>query len=108
MLKDVEDFIHNCKTCIRNNNHNVSSHPAFSNKVENFNDEISVDWSWGFEESIEGFKGTMNIIESVSNRVEIYPMKTKSEEEIANRFLQYVCTYGPVKRIRSDMEPGLF
>ena len=50
----------------------------------------------------------MNIIGSVSNRVEIYPLKTKSEEEIADRFLQYVCTYGPVKRIRSDMEPGLF
>jgi hypothetical protein len=29
----------------------------------------------------------MNIIESVTNRVGIYEMKTKSEDEIAERFL---------------------
>ena len=76
ILKDVENFVHNCKTCIRNNEHAGSNHPAFANKVENMNDEISIDWSWGFEESIGGYKGTMNIIESVTNRVEIYEMKT--------------------------------
>lgn len=107
MFKEVENFRKNCQTCIRNDNHPISNHPAMSNKVENFNDEISIDWSWGLEETLEGYRGTMNIIESVTNRVEIYEMKTKSEDEIAERFLQYVCTYGPVKRIRSDMEPAM-
>ena len=107
MLKEVENFRKQCVTCIRNDNHPVMNHPAMSNKVENLNDEISIDWSWGFEETDQGYKGTMNIINSVSNMVEIYPMKSKSEEEISERFLEYVCTYGPVKRIRSDMEPAL-
>ena len=39
--------------------------------------------------------------------VEIYPMKTKEQKEISAKFIEYVCIYGPIKRIRSDNEPGL-
>ena len=70
-------FIRKCGQCIRNDDYKVFNHPAIANKVLNVNDEISIDWSWGFEKTKEGFEGTMYIQDEVSKRVSIYKMKTK-------------------------------
>ena len=63
----LEKYVENCSTCIRNDHGLVLNHPAFVNKVENLFDEVSIDFSWGFPETREGYKGTMNIINEMSN-----------------------------------------
>ena len=78
--EEVEKFKNNCKTCIRNDEYQIRNHPAFVNKIENVGDEISIDFSWGLDETKDGYKGVMIVIEAVTQHVEMYKMKTKSEE----------------------------
>lgn len=61
MRKTVEQYIKRCQTCIRNDNHLVYNHPAFANQVTGINDEISIDFSWGYEETKDGHCGVMLI-----------------------------------------------
>jgi hypothetical protein len=107
LARDVEEFVKNCDTCIRNSEFKVANHPAFANELTSINDEISIDFSWGYPETNDGYKGIMHIQEDVSKRLKSYLMKSKSEEEISRRLIDYFCTFGPCKRIRSDNEPGL-
>ncbi len=102
LYKEVEKYKRNCKTCIRNDNHLIYNHPAFANKITNINDEISIDFSWGLNN-----EGTMLVQEECAKRVEISRIATKTADEIATNIIDYFCTYGPSKRIRSDCEPAL-
>ena len=65
MYDDVKLFKNRCGPCIRNDNHPIVHHPAFSNIATNINDEISIDFSWGYPVSVEGFTGTMLIQEEL-------------------------------------------
>ena len=107
MFKDVETFKKLCKVCIRNDKTPVYNHPAISNKITNVFDEISIDFSWGYDATEEGYTGVMLIQEQVSKLTTIFAMKTKTTEEIAKNLIKYICTYGPPKRMLSDNEPGL-
>ena len=82
----------------------VFNHPAFANKITAINDEVSIDFTWGLDETKEGYTGTMIIQEELSKHTKIYPIKTKAANEIATNLIDYFCTFGPSKRIRSDNE----
>jgi hypothetical protein len=107
LIDDVEKFKKKCLVCIRNDNNLTLNHPAFANKITYLNDQVSMDFSWGYELDSEGYCGIMVVEEELSKDVEIYPMKTKSAEEIAARLVDYVCAKGPYKRMRSDNETAL-
>ena len=107
MLHDVDVVNKRCLTCIRNGNHHVSNHPAFSNTVSLINDEVSIDFSGGYPETVENYSGVMLVINTATKFVKIFKVKGKTEQEIANRLIVYFCTFGPVLRILSDNEPGL-
>jgi hypothetical protein len=49
----------------------------------------------------------MYIQEAVSRYTRTYPMKTKTAEEITDKVIDWICIFGPFKRIRSDNEPAL-
>ncbi|CAF1101863.1 unnamed protein product [Brachionus calyciflorus] len=85
MFKDVENFKKQCKACIRNENANTLHHPAISNLRKGLYDEISIDFVWGLDETVDGFKGVMIIEEQLGKHVEIY---------------------WPAHRILSDNEPA--
>ncbi|MCA9761179.1 MAG: hypothetical protein KC463_06680, partial [Streptococcus sp.] len=107
MYRDVEIFKKNCATCIRNDKYLTLNHPAFANKITNINDEISIDFSWGYDETEEGYQGIMYIQEELSKFIKTYPLKSKSKEEISDKLIDWFCTFGPCKRIRSDNEASL-
>lgn len=81
MYKDVEKFNKTCKICIRNDRYLTRHHPAFCNRVPGLQHEISIDFVWGLDETLEGYKGVIVIEEQLS--------------------------YGPASRIMSDNEPSL-
>ena len=105
--KDVEKFKKNCKTCIRNDDFLSLNHPAMANKVTNINDEVTIDFSWGFDRTEKSEIGVMYIQEAVSRYTRTYAMRSKSAEEIAEKLIDWICIFGPCKRIRSDNEPAL-
>ena len=61
MFRDIENFINDCSVCIRNTNYPVQNHPAFANQPTNINDEVSIDFTWGYETTAEGYKGAIHI-----------------------------------------------
>lgn len=73
--EDVENFKNNSNTCIRNDDYQIRNHPAFVKKTENEGNEVSIDFCWGLDETKNGFKGVMILIETVTQHVEIYKMK---------------------------------
>lgn len=107
MYKDVEKFNKTCKICIRNDRYLTRHHPAFCNRVPGLQHEISIDFVWGLDETLEGYKGVIVIEEQLSKFVEIYCLKTKEKDKIALSLINYFCTYGPASRIMSDNEPSL-
>jgi hypothetical protein len=107
MYNDVENYKKRCEKCIRNDHHLIENHPALANKITKINDEISIDFSWGYDVDSDGYNGVMFIQEELSKHVKIYKMKSKSEDEIAKRYMEYCCDFGPPKKVRSDNEAGL-
>jgi cupin superfamily acireductone dioxygenase involved in methionine salvage len=105
--KDVERFKRNCKSCIRNDDFPSLNHPALANKVTNINDEVTIDFSCGFEKTSKDEVGVMYIQEALSRYTKTYAMRTKTAEEIADKLIDWICVFGPCKRIRSDNEPAL-
>ena len=94
-----------CEACLQHDKYPISHHPAFSNTVSNNNDEISIDFFWGFPEGADHkYKGVMMIEEEISKNAVLYPMVIKDAESIGSKLLLYSCTYGPPLRIRSDNE----
>ena len=89
LSKDVANFVKNCVTCIRNNNTPVYNHPAFANKTRSrINDEVGVDASWG-----KGDKGTLTFIKTLSRHAHTFILRNKSANEIAEKFIEYICIY---------------
>lgn len=103
----LNDLRRKCSACIKNDNHLIYNHPAIANKVYKINDQVSIDFSWGYEKTVENFIGTMIVQEELSKHVKIYAMKSKTTAEISEKLIDYLCTFGPCKSIRSDNEPGL-
>ena len=107
MFNQIEKHNKQCLTCVRNMNHTVSNHPAFSNAVSLITDEISIDFVWGLDVTKKGYTGVMVIMNTLSKYVRIFKLRTKDTEEVGKKLTKYFCNYGPTMRILSDNEPGL-
>ena len=74
-----------CQACLRHDEYPISHHPVFSNTVSNFNDEISIDFVWGFPEGADHkYKGIMMIEEEISKNAVLYPILRKGAERSDN------------------------
>jgi hypothetical protein len=61
METDVEKAVSRCLTCQRHERVPALYHPALAMEVAGCFDEISIDCSWGFPTTKEGFHGVMTI-----------------------------------------------
>ena len=83
MLKEVEKLRKTCEACLRHDKFPILHHPAFSNTVSNYNDEISLDFVWGLPEgTLHKYKGVMMIEEEISKNAVLYLMVTKDAESM--------------------------
>ena len=89
----LNDLRRKCSACIKNDNHLIYNHPAIANKVYKINDQVSIDFSCGYEKTVENFIGTMIVQEELSKHVKIYAMKSKTTAEISEKLIDYLCTF---------------
>ena len=89
-------------TCQRHEKVPAVNHPALAIEVTGIHDRISVDLILGLPLTDEGYLGIITICESLSKRVEAYPIKSKAMGEISQHVWSYICRYGPPKECLSD------
>ena len=102
MRKDVKKVVENCLECLKNNKSPIQNHPALALAIKNIFDIISIDLSFGFEVTENGFIGILVIMEYLSKYPYIIPIKSKSAEEIAHHLFIYISMFGAPKKLLSD------
>ena len=83
--KDVTYMIERCLTCLRNTTFKPFSSEAKALEVGEIFDRISIDLVGGLSTTNNGFNKICVIIDNLSKFVQIYPMRTKTEEETAEK-----------------------
>lgn len=102
MAKDVTACIKNCLPCLRNNHGQVLEHRAKSLQVTGIFDRIGIDCVFGFPMDDEGNIGALVITEYLSKYPMVFPLKSKTAEEIAKHLWSYIALFAPPKEILSD------
>ena len=102
MVDDVDKVLRKCNVCQRNDRATIVHHPALALEVNGIFDRV-VDLVFGFETTVEGFKGILTITEYLSNFIVIYPIKSKEAIEIAFNLRNFISFFGPSNCILSDL-----
>jgi Integrase zinc binding domain len=103
-MRNLVSFIcKSCLSCQRNNEFHPIEHPAKAIPIRGLFDTICMDLRFGLNETRDGYKGTLIIVEYLSKFIRLYPIKSKSADEVKNALWNYICTYGPPKTILNDL-----
>lgn len=102
MDDEVKKFIKTCPTCIRNQKSKQVEHPAQASYVTRLHQRVAIDCVFGMPQTAEGYVGILVITEYLSKYPWAVPIKSKSAEEIAEKLLDYVATFGPPEELLSD------
>jgi len=102
MDKEIQNHINKCEACLMFDKMGNINELAKAIKVTGVFDNIHIDCVFGFDETNEGYNGYLSITCNYSKYVSIYPLKTKSANEIAKNLLKWISTFGPPKQITSD------
>ena len=82
MIHQIELYIKKCIPCVRNKNFTPLEHPAKAIPVYAIFDRIGMDITGNFPPSKDGFIKLLVIKEYLTKLVRIYPLRTKTAEEI--------------------------
>jgi hypothetical protein len=83
MINDITNYIKKCTICIRADAVRPIHHAALALDVTGIFERVGIDLSFGYPTTVDGFKRILVLIEYLSGYVMIYPIKSKSAEEIA-------------------------
>jgi len=102
MYQQVASHINKCIICQRNSKAPAIEHPAKVLPITGLFDRIGMDLVGGLPISKEGYSRVLVIVEYFSKMIRIFPLKTKTMEEVADKLWKYISVYGPPKTILSD------
>ncbi len=102
MLQQIAAYTKRCIPCARNKNMVPIHHPAKSIPVYGLFHRVGVDVQGGFPTSIEGYKKILVVKEYLTKLIRLYPMKTKSMEEITHNIWLWISQYSVMKELSSD------
>ena len=102
LYKEVEYYIQRCLTCQRNKGMTPIEHAAKATLIEHFFQRICMDIVSGLPEDKNGYCKILVIVEYMTKFVTIFPLKTKSAEEVADCLWKWISRYGPPSTILSD------
>lgn len=102
MFRDVMRICKSCAVCHRHNDGprlDSLARPTIIGKVF---EKVGMDLVLGFPEDPEGFIGCLVLTEYLTKFPVVYPIKTKTADEIARHLLEYISFFGPPEVIVSD------
>ena len=104
MYSDVERFVKNCRVC---NEYKSSS--SLSSKIATYPlpsrpfERVHLDLLTNFSESSRGNRHLLVMIDGLTRYVELYPIRSKTAEEVAIGFFNgFVCRHGVPEILVSD------
>jgi hypothetical protein len=104
MEKDIAKYIGQCKTCQQYKNYDNRKNPYKTTPIPSrCFDEISLDVVGPLPITSSGMKYILVIQDRLSRWISFLPMNNTSAETTSRVFLkEWVCVYGPPKRILTD------
>jgi hypothetical protein len=102
ITRDVETYISKCINCLRNKKFINLEHPARALKVTFIFERIGMDIVSGLPVTNSKYSKILVIAEYLSKMIRIYPLVTKTAEEVPENLWRYISQYGPPKTILSD------
>ena len=102
MGDDVAKIINKCLTCQRHQKVPAVYHPAIAIEVDGIFDQIGIDLVFGLPETKDGYIGLFCIMERTTKFPFVFPIKSKSMNEMSVCLLFYISIFGPPKEILSD------
>ena len=102
LSKDIERAINACAECQKFKITPTFSHPAQALNISGIFDRVGVDLVLGLPTTEEGYNGIIVFTEYLSKFPQAYPICSKSAEEMAEKFFDYISLFGPPKVIITD------
>ena len=103
MAKDLGKVSNECQACLQINSQKQLEHTAQTIAApQNVFEVVGMDLLSGFPTSHEGYDQVLVIIDYLSKWATAYPLRSKEASEVADRIVQFIQDYGPVRKIISD------
>ena len=100
--EDVARCIATCAACITRLPTAPIHHPAVALPIPGIFHRVSMDLALGLPKTSRGSVGVLCIMEYLTKFPVLYPITSKSADEIARHFLNYLCMFGPPAEILTD------
>ena len=102
IIDDIIRFVKKCLVCARNKKFKFQEHEAMAIEVEGIGDRCHIDTISGLPITKEGYGKMVTFIEALTSNGMAYPLKTKTDDEIAEKFIEYCALFGVPKIIVTD------
>ena len=102
LRKDVIYFVERCLTCQRNERFTPLEHTAKVLQINYLFQRTGMDIVGGLPLTKYGYHMILVMAEYMSKLVKIYPIKTKSAIEVAEKLWLYISQFGPMSILISD------
>lgn len=98
----VEKVVKACATCCRHTDGEKIESPARPTIVSGLFEKVGMDLATGFPKNDMGYIGCLVITEYLSKFPMVYPIRSKTAEEISDLLLEYISMFGTPTEILSD------
>lgn len=101
-FKDVENFVESCWECMKLKG-KIPRQALAEMPICTKNGEIlSLDICGPFKQTPKGNKYVLTIIDQFSRFLQLYPLKTVSAEEVADKLIHYISIFGAPREVLTD------
>jgi len=100
--EDVARCIATCAACITRLPTAPIHHPAIALPIPGIFHRVSMDLALGLPRTSRGHVGVLCIMEYLTKFPVLYAITSKTADEIARHFLNYLCMFGPPNEILTD------
>ena len=102
MIADINQYIKTCLVCQRRKPHGriippMGEFPEITRPLE----RVGVDLT-KLPVSHEGYCYVLTMVDHLTKYLVTYPLRSKSTQEVTERFLEFVTTYGAIENLVSD------
>lgn len=102
MMKQCEDLVANCKSCLAHNVAREGFHPAQSLRADGIWQHVAIDTIVGLPETDRGNKHVLVMVDVLSRYLVALPLKDMRMSTVADKLHEIMMFFGPPKILQSD------